>query len=765
MHDVEEPEGSEYYQKGDVIGGNYQVLGIVGKGGFGIVYLVRSRQTSEVFALKTFRDELLADSGAREAFKKEALLWVNLERHPFVLAAMWVDEAFGRLFVTMEYLAPDAQGRVSLGDYFAGTTGPLEMNQTLKWAIQFCLGMEHAQAHGVRCHQDIKPANILITQDGTLKISDFGLAAAAETAGSQMTKRSGSWVTGSSEAGFGLSLIQAEGKLRCGTPGYMAPEVYRCEGADIRSDIYSFGLVLWQMASGSQRPPFMGPWRGDMGRFLREIYEHQMAGTIPSTNTLLGVVVERCLKPNPSDRYGSFQELRGDLEPIWEQRTGRKFEIPQIGEKPAGFWSRKGTSLSQLGRHEEAIECFDKALAIDSGYLGAWGGKAVALDGLGRFNEAISHYDRALTIDPRNAIFWLNKGFPLGKLGRHEEAIACYDKALAIDPQKANAWGGKGNGLTQLGRYEEAIACYDKALAIDPRHAHVWNNKSNPLAALGRTEEAIRCYDKALATDPQYVDALLNKGLVLLGLGRHQEAISCYDQALAIDPRNANAWQNKANALEDLGRKAVRVNRFIFYGSSFDETTVGDQLCKSDWASKRTTKAFFGMIAPWAMENRLVKCQIHDSIAPQFGLDRISHSDYNQRTVDYNYSENFNIGSFLLPLVRIFIRDQLGGFSPTSPAVRDSGGRGGNEPYARILKYAGWDGVEFFQSKSYLQAESRLSALGTDAYCQRILEPESEVKQWLADTKAVWAMRNVPNNLEQCGRYIGFRFKEDLAYR
>src|SRR5258708_1830135 len=89
------------FQPGDVIGGKYEVRGILGRGGFGVVYLARDRATKEVCALKTFRDELLADAAAREAFKKEALLWVNLEEHPHILAAQFVSEASGHLFVKM----------------------------------------------------------------------------------------------------------------------------------------------------------------------------------------------------------------------------------------------------------------------------------------------------------------------------------------------------------------------------------------------------------------------------------------------------------------------------------------------------------------------------------------------------------------------------------------------------------------------------------------------------------------------------------------
>jgi len=170
------------YKKGDVIGGNYEVHSLLGRGGYGEVYLVYSRQLREPFALKTFRQEFLADAAVKEDFKREALLWVNLESHPFILEARRVEEFYGRLFVAMDYIAPDDRGRVSLAQHLACARGPLETDQALLWASMFCYGMEHANQRGVKCHRDIKPANILIRQDGTLLISDFGLAAAAEAA-------------------------------------------------------------------------------------------------------------------------------------------------------------------------------------------------------------------------------------------------------------------------------------------------------------------------------------------------------------------------------------------------------------------------------------------------------------------------------------------------------------------------------------------------------------------------------------------------------
>jgi tetratricopeptide (TPR) repeat protein len=594
QHDGPRERAEAGYKKGDVIGGKYEIRGTLGKGGFGVVYLAYDRDTNEPCALKTFRDELLADAAAREAFKKEALLWVNLERYPFILTALWVAEVSGRLFVVMDHVSPDAQGRVSLADHLARASGPLNADQTLKWAGQFCLGMEHAQARGIKCHRDIKPANILVARDGTLKISDFGLAAGAELAWRAPGGVHGSLVTGGVEGPFGLSLMQIGGKARCGTPGYMAPEVYRGEGADIRSDIYSFGLVLWQMATGSPVPPFVPPYRGDLEAYLRETYEQQMSARVPRVEGSLGPVIERCLRPSPAERYGSFAELRGALEPILEPIAGMRTEDPVVGEKTAAFWSNKGGSLATLARHEEALGCYDQALAIDPRNAIIWNNKGSSLAALGRREQALGCYDEALAIDPRHASALHNKGESLDALGRPEEALLCYDQVLAIDPRRTDALNGKGNALAKLGRPGDAIACFahaldidprnamalynsgiachavgmnddalklfDRALAIDPRYSKAWYNKGAILHTLGRRDEALKCFDQVVAIDPRDTKAWFNKGVISEALGRRDEALKCFDKALAIDPQDTNAWNNKGNVLANLGRKEEAVS-------------------------------------------------------------------------------------------------------------------------------------------------------------------------------------------------------------
>ena len=147
----------------------------------------------------------------------------------------------------------------------------------------------------------------------------------------------------------------------------------------------------------------------------------------------------------------------------------------------APTWHNKGWNLGNLGRHNEAIECYDKAVRIDPNYTDAWVNKGWNLERLGRLNEAIECYDKAIRIDHNYALPLKYKGTVLDNLGRQNEAIEWYDKAIRMDPNYTDAWNGKGWVLNKLGKYNEAIECYDRALRIDPNYELARNNKDSLL--------------------------------------------------------------------------------------------------------------------------------------------------------------------------------------------------------------------------------------------------------------------------------------------
>jgi serine/threonine protein kinase len=354
--------GEVYYQKGSFIGQKYEVYGEVGHGGFGIVYKVYSHETKSVFALKTFKDEYLEDAETRKLFRREANVWVELERHSYVVRAYFVEKVAGRLYIGMEYIAKDEQGRNTLQDYL--THQPPDLAQSLRWAVQFCYGIEYAYSKGVRCHRDIKPSNIMISTDKTVKITDFGLAgvlgASKAMSGVRLSIQQG-------RVGLSGSIMEGRG---CGTPTHMPPEQFTdAASCDQRSDIYAFGVVLYQMAAGD-RLPFLAALPKDNSqeeqrRFWKEMYKLHNQALVPKLNSPLFSIIQRCLEKQPTNRYQTFKELRADLEPLLRSQTGETIKPPESKHLEAWEWLNKGTSLQHLGRSVEALECYDKALEIN----------------------------------------------------------------------------------------------------------------------------------------------------------------------------------------------------------------------------------------------------------------------------------------------------------------------------------------------------------------------------------------------------------------
>ncbi len=516
-------------KKGDVIGQRYEVRKELGHGGFGIVYLATTK-TGEVCALKTFKDEYLTDMQAREMFQKEAKVWIQLGSHPYLVRAYLVEQVSGRLYIAMEYIAPNEAGLNSLEGHLKLQSPGIA--QSLKWAIQFCYGMEYAYAKGVRCHRDIKPANIMISKDKAVKITDFGLASILNLAGS----------------GSNTNVNVNREQIKCaGTPTHMPPEQFTSfETCDQRSDIYSFGIVLYQMATDGNLPFFASS--------PAELYLLHSKAKVPKLNSPLFPVIQHCLEKKPEDRYQSFEKLRRDLEQLMEHLTGEVWKPPELNEFRADEWDNKGVSLFALGNFDEAIKCHDEALQINQLKTSAWVNKGNCLRALNRIEEAVKCYEKALLLDPLESIAWNNKANILNCLTRYEEAISCLDKALDIDPQLADAWNNKGVSLSALHRFDEAIKCHDKAIEIDPKNLTAWNRKGLILINLGRYDDAISCLEKALEINPQSTDAWNNKGIGLFASGHFDEAISCYDKALEIQPKDALAWSNKANCFISLGR-------------------------------------------------------------------------------------------------------------------------------------------------------------------------------------------------------------------
>lgn len=501
-HDFMEHHGFRILQE------HFLVIEELGQGGFGSVSLVFDLVSETVCAIKTFRNELFYNRSVRERFRNEAQVWINLGTHENILHAHRVFSVEDRFYILMDYIEPDDNGRTTLQDHLR--TGLPSLSRSIEWAIQFCHGMEHAFSRGLVCHRDIKPSNILIDRDGTVKISDFGLAKIADTSNGRIPSGG---TRGSSAVGASPSTQTGCG---LGTLLYMSPEHFNePSGCDQRSDIYSFGIVLSQMANRGI-PPFME----HIGRpgypkqeleFWRWMHERVTPVPIPSP---LNLVVGKCLKKDPAERYQSFSELEIDLLAILDRVSGQSIQ----------------TDESADNRDED------------------WGRQAAALFALGKWKEALQWFERGDALLPGKPATLMSIGECYAMMGDTDHAMAFFNRSLEIDPDYAEAWDNKGNCFIQLQQLDEALECYRKAISLNPLLWQAWNNMGLVLEKQNRIEEALHCFDRVIQINQQMSMVHVNKAMTLMKAGRHGEALACCDEGLKKNPLYADLWAAKAAA-------------------------------------------------------------------------------------------------------------------------------------------------------------------------------------------------------------------------
>jgi tetratricopeptide (TPR) repeat protein len=524
------------WQVGDQIQGRWEIFKIL-EGGAGIVYIVYDHAFHEPFAAKTFRDEVFASSTLiADRFMLEAQAWINLDIHPNVTRARMVERIEGKPFLFLEYVSGG-----DLGSWIGTPRLTEDLPQVLKFAIQFCDGMTHALSKGIRVHRDVKPRNCLITHDGVLKVTDFGLAKLID--GGKLGDLIVRAVHGQN---FNLTATAV------GTCTHMAPEQFEnARQVDVRADIYSFGVMLYQMVTGEL------PFVGQTWQELEVQHKTQQPPSLHETDRRLADLIEICMAKNPESRFSDFAQVRECLGGLYESIAGATPPAPAEGAALTAFeWNNKGSSLDHLGRRKEAIACYDRAIQLDPLLASAWFNKGVALFACGQIGEALTCYEQALHLNPQSEQVWSNKGVALKSLGKLKDAMACYDRALQFNPRYPNAWVNKGVALKSLGNAKEALVCYDRALRLDPSDANAWTNKGNVLYALGRPGEAITCYDRALTLNSALDLTWLNRGMALGALGRHEESLACYDKALELNPALSQAWvlagMTKVNAFRQI---------------------------------------------------------------------------------------------------------------------------------------------------------------------------------------------------------------------
>lgn len=274
--------------------GPFEVLREVGRGGMGVVYLARDTRLDREVAIKALPEHLASDRSRLERFEREAKTLAGLS-HPNVAGIHGVEEQGGSRYLVLEYVDGE-----TLADRL--DRGPLPVDDAVEYAVQIAAGVEAAHEAGV-IHRDLKPANIKITPDGEAKVLDFGLAR-VEEAGSSTGALDSPTMTQRPQHSPTI-----EGAI-LGTAAYMSPEQARGRRVDKRTDIWSFGVLLYEMLVGAS--PFHGETATDsIGAVLHKDLDVQR---LPSeTPAHVRRVLDRCLVRDKNLRYRDIGDVRVEL--------------------------------------------------------------------------------------------------------------------------------------------------------------------------------------------------------------------------------------------------------------------------------------------------------------------------------------------------------------------------------------------------------------------------------------------------------------------
>ena len=275
--------------------GTCEILAPLGAGGMGEVYRARDTALGREVAVKVLPAAFASDADRLRRFTQEAQAAAALN-HPNILAIFHVGEQDGTPFIVSELL----EGETVRDRLRAGA---IPVRKAVEYTMQIAGGLASAHDKGI-VHRDLKPENLFLTQDGRVKILDFGLA-------KLMRPEPGDGVsaaeTNTKSAGTGIGTV-------LGTAGYMSPEQVRAQPVDARTDLFSLGAILYEMVSGKRA--FQGPTPADtMSAILREEPE-PLAATLGSVPPALERIVRHCLEKNPYERFQSARDLKFDLSEI-----------------------------------------------------------------------------------------------------------------------------------------------------------------------------------------------------------------------------------------------------------------------------------------------------------------------------------------------------------------------------------------------------------------------------------------------------------------
>jgi eukaryotic-like serine/threonine-protein kinase len=550
---------------------HYEIVGELGAGGMGTVYRARDTLLGRVVALKLLPADAMADEGRQRRFLQEARAASALN-HPHIVTIHDVLHEDGAWAIVMELV-----DGVSLQRQLAG--GPLPPAEVLALSRQIADALAAAHAAGI-VHRDLKPANVMITGRGAAKVLDFGIAKLDPTrAGDTAETRTGA--------------LTAVGVV-VGTVEYMSPEQARGEPVDARTDIFSLGIVCYEMLAG--RSPFAAPTlTGVLHRLMHEeppdpaAVSELPAGIVP--------VLRRMLAKDPGDRFQSMAAVMDAIDDVAAGREAVTEAVPvpaaargsrvrrawpaaallalaatalaatlawwprapagdggePAAERPfvlpetASDANQLGASLLERydreGHLDQSIESFRRALDLRPDYPAASAGLGLAYWRKYReqrdrmlLEHASSHAARAVELDPHLTLGLVAVAYIEAERGDFAAAERAVDEALVRDPRSPDALAARAHLRMQQRNLPAALEAVREARGLRGDDWSLALMEGVVLLSAGRAAEAIGPLEQAATLAPDSALVLRNLGAAYHGAERYDEATGSFQRALQIRP-------------------------------------------------------------------------------------------------------------------------------------------------------------------------------------------------------------------------------------
>jgi len=550
----------------------YEIRSKIGEGGMGEVYLAHDTKLKRNVAIKFLPIDSIGGEHANKRLLREARAAAALD-HPNICAVHEIAAEGGRRFIVMQYVKGETLDLLI-------REKQLDFSASLSIAIQVADALAEAHAHGI-IHRDIKPANIMITPRGQPKVMDFGLAKTLEAA------------SATDKDAVTKSLLTSPGMI-VGTVPYMSPEQVRSEKVDARTDIFSFGALLYEMITGHQ--PFAAKTTVEIISAILITDPPALANYSDAVPAGLEQVVHKCLEKDRERRYQTMRDATADLEGVRRVRESGAVPVLQISDKTTGIATATidsdGKRSAFLGSRRGLAVAATAVLAVfvsmsalffrvprtappasvKSGNSPAYDdymrGKVMADSQNPHVNEmAIGLLEKAVKADPNFVSAWaelprvyLIKTFFFAPQAQKKQldvdAEVAAEKALELDPNLAEGHYARGLILWTHERrfpHEQAIQSYKRAIALNPNLDEAHHQLGVVYFHIGLLDKAWAEIEKALEIKPSNTMARFRLGVINLYGGKYEQALANF----RMIPREANPSlvdRNLATALFQLGR-------------------------------------------------------------------------------------------------------------------------------------------------------------------------------------------------------------------